>query len=180
VSGDCKRESGTEHAAVLGVALSALKARTSGPKIRVVSLASDSESRRGSAMVQLTLKHRLPTSSSIYPYLSNLPFMNLYVGDDDITGDKDYKHVFKHLRNLLIRQHGIVIGGFHLTPDVLKQHLRSWGLFSEHIHSIFNPEDLQDVKLAFNLLSDIWSLPREAPPPMQDLAFNTPGRLFGC
>ncbi|RXW13478.1 hypothetical protein EST38_g12377 [Candolleomyces aberdarensis] len=95
--------------------------------------------------------------------LSNLVFMNLYVGEDDITGDKDWKHVFKRLRNLLIRPRGIVVGGVRLTPDILKQHLRSSGLSSGHIHSTFNPEDLQDVKLAFDMLKDIWSLPREAP-----------------
>ena len=31
-----------------------------------------------------------------------LSLMNLKVGDNDLTADKDYKHVFKRLRNLLL------------------------------------------------------------------------------
>jgi hypothetical protein len=36
------------------------------------------------------------------------------------------------------------------------------GLSVEHIHSLFNPDDQQDVKMAFDMLKDIWSLPRSS------------------
>ena len=32
----------------------------------------------------------------------------------------------------------------------------------DHIHSIFNPRDSQDVKLAFDMLKDVWTLPQDA------------------
>jgi hypothetical protein len=32
----------------------------------------------------------------------------------------------------------------------------------DHINSIFNPKDSQDVKLAFDMLKDVWTLPRHA------------------
>ena len=38
-----------------------------------------------------------------------LPLMNLEVGEDDITADKDYKYIFKRLRNLLLRDKGLDI-----------------------------------------------------------------------
>ncbi|KAF8064367.1 hypothetical protein FPV67DRAFT_1699246 [Lyophyllum atratum] len=44
-------------------------------------------------------------------------------------------------------------------PAIVRIHLQSAGHLSEHINSVFNPEDQQDVKLAFDLLTDIWSLP---------------------
>jgi hypothetical protein len=33
------------------------------------------------------------------------------------------------------------------------------GLSVDHIQSIYNPEDKQDVKMAFDMLKDIWNLP---------------------
>ena len=85
--------------------------------------------------------------------------MDLHVGDDDLTCDKDWKHVFKCFRNLLLRARGIVINGFRITPDVLRTHFRSHGLSADHIRAAFNPKDQQDVKLAFDMLKDIWTLP---------------------
>ena len=35
--------------------------------------------------------------------------MDLHVGDDDLTCDKDWKHVFKRARNLLLRARGVVV-----------------------------------------------------------------------
>jgi hypothetical protein len=49
--------------------------------------------------------------SSIYSLLQPLKFLDLHVGDDDITCDKDYKHIFKRFRNLFIRERGVVIMG---------------------------------------------------------------------
>lgn len=134
---------------------------------RIVSLASDGETRRGAAFVLLTFKKKLPETSAIYRLLSPLPLLNLHVGDDDLTCDKDWKHVIKRLRNLLLRDRGVLIGETRITPAVLQTHLRSGASSAEHVNAILNPEDLQDVKLAFDLLRDIWTLPSlpEIPPP---------------
>ena len=94
--------------------------------------------------------------------LKPLKLLNLHVGDDDLTCDKDWKHVFKRWRNLLLRQRGVVVNGVRITPDIIKDQFRSAGLSAEHIRSLFNPEDQQDVKLAFDMLKDIWSLPRSS------------------
>ncbi|KAF8152208.1 hypothetical protein B0H34DRAFT_664334, partial [Crassisporium funariophilum] len=68
----------------------------------VVSLASDGETRRGTSLTLLTFKNKLSPDSPIYPILSPLRFMNFRVGDDDLTCDKDWKHIFKRFRNLLL------------------------------------------------------------------------------
>ena len=78
--------------------------------------------------------------------------MNLKVGDDDITTDKDYKHVFKHLRNLMLLQCGFLMHRIHITPTVIQSHLRSNSVSSVHIGNLLKPEDKQDVKLAYDLL----------------------------
>ncbi|KAK1221659.1 hypothetical protein PQX77_015528 [Marasmius sp. AFHP31] len=128
--------------------------------VRVVSLSSDGESKRGKALVQLTFTRNLSPSSPIYEHVGHLGLMDLQVGPDDITPDKDYKHVDKRARNTILRSSGISITGVVVTPDLFRQHLRMVGLTPIHINSLFNPEDKQDVKLAFLLLKDIWSLPK--------------------
>ena len=131
-------------------------------KLRIVSIASDGETRRGLAFIRLTFKSPLLQDSPIYSILKPLNLLNLHVGDDDLTCDKDWKHVFKRWRNLLLRQCGVVVNGFRITPDIIKDQLKSAGLSTEHIRSLFNPDDQQDVKIAFDMLKDIWSLPHSS------------------
>lgn len=171
VSGDCKRETGEEHAKLLQMALDGINELKDKTRLRIVSIASDGESRRGAAFIQLTFKQQLASSSPIYRLLQPLRFLDLHVGDDDLTCDKDWKHVFKRFRNLLLRQRGVVISRIRITPDVIKNHFKSAGLSADHIRSLFNPEDKQDVKMAFDMLKDIWNLPRT---PTGD---HTPGFL---
>ena len=88
-----------------------------------------------------------------------LPLMNLEVGEDDITADKDYKHIFKRLRNLLLRDKGLDVHGVHIKPAVVRSHFASNNLTSTRTDYLLNPNDRQDVKLAYDMLQEIWSLP---------------------
>ncbi|KAF6745690.1 hypothetical protein DFP72DRAFT_1077229 [Ephemerocybe angulata] len=160
ISADCKKEDGKKHAQLLQTTLDGVNQQKEKTKTRIVSIASDGETRRGSAMVMLTFDKKLSPESDIYNHLSALPFMNFHVGEDDITADKDWKHVFKRLRNLLLRDSGIVVGGTRITPSIIKAHLQEAGVSSDHIRSIMNPEDKQDVRLAFDLLKAVWTLPQ--------------------
>jgi hypothetical protein len=160
VSGDCKRETGEEHAQVIKTVIDGVDSLKDSTKLRIVSLASDGETRRGSAFILLTFKHRLLPQSPIYRLLQPLTFLDLHVGDDELTCDKDWKHIFKRFRNLLVRQRGVIINAFRVTPDIIRDHFKSNGLSSDHIRALFNPDDQQDVKMAFDMLKDIWSLPR--------------------
>ncbi|KAF8170592.1 hypothetical protein BJ912DRAFT_1025317 [Pholiota molesta] len=160
VSGDCKHETGEEHAEVIETVIKGVDSEKGTTKLRIVCIASDGESRRGSAFIHLTFKHKLSPQSPLYAHLQHINFLNLYAGDDDLTCDKDWKHIFKRFRNLFICQRGVVIGDYCITPDIIRDHLKSEGLSAEHVRSLFNPDDQQDVKLAFDMLKDIWSLPR--------------------
>lgn len=159
ISGDCKKETGKEHARILQVVLDATNLMKSKTKVRTVSLASDGEARRGFALAILTTKRKLSPTSPIYPALFSLKFMDFYVGDDDLTADKDWKHVIKRFRNLLLRSRGLLIQGIRITPAIIESHLKMSGHSAAHLHSLFNPDDEQDVKLAFDLLKAIWSIP---------------------
>ena len=182
VSGQCGRESGREHAKLLDVVLQGSKATT----LRKICISFDGESRRGQSLVILTMKHDLEPMSPIYPLLNNLSLMNQEVGPDDITCDKDYKHVLKRFRNLTLRSRGFKVHGVQIYTSVLWAHLRQNGVPNSHIKSILKPDDKQDVKLAYDLLHDIWSLPTitNLPPSLsagfqaKHEALATVGKLF--
>jgi hypothetical protein len=140
--------------------LDAINCLRSHANVRVVSIATDGEARRGKALAQLTFKHMLSPSSAIYCWLSSCSLLDLHVGDDDLTCDKDYKHTAsKRLRNALLREKGILVYGTWITPAVLRSHLLDAGHKTDHIRAMLNPSDKQDVMLAYMLLRDIWSLP---------------------
>ncbi|KAF8889386.1 hypothetical protein BD779DRAFT_1611119 [Infundibulicybe gibba] len=178
ISGTCKREKADRHAYLIEQIIQACAAKIEYIRGPLLCIASDGESRRGSALIRLTQKAVLHPSSRIYPLLYNLRLLNLLVGENDITADKDYKHVIKRLRNFLLRKKGTMVHGIHITPDLLRWHLKA-------AESLFNPNDRQDVALAYTFLKEIWSL--QAPTPTDKPAFVTArnairslGQLFPC
>lgn len=89
---------GPEHTKLIQTALTAaenMKNKQCFTTYRTVSIASDGESKRSDALVILTMKQTLSLQSPIYPLLHKLELINHLVSDDDITADKDFKHVFK-------------------------------------------------------------------------------------
>ena len=89
--------------------------------------------------------------------------MNTMVGNDNITADKDPKHVMKHCRNFMIRKSGVMVNGIVITPTLLRFHLQEKQVSSHRIAYLLNPTDRQDVTLCFSLLKEIWSLPPPSP-----------------
>lgn len=65
----------------------------------------------------------------------------------------------KCFHNLLLYHCGVVINGFQIKPGILKDHFKSNGLSVDHVWALFNPEDQQDVKMAWDMLKNIWELP---------------------
>ena len=91
-------------------------------------------------------------------HLVHLDLFDLFIGVDNLTADKDYKHVFKWLRNTLLREKGSIVHGVKLTCGLIRKHLRDTGHTDTHILHVLNPTDKQDVVLAYSLLKDLWSL----------------------
>ena len=102
--------------------------------IRIVCVATDGEARRGKALAQLTFKSVLSPSSDIHQWLSPCSLLDLHVGDNDLTCDKDCKHTaVKRPCNALLREKGILVHGTWIMPAVLRSHLLNAGHKSEHI-----------------------------------------------
>ena len=163
-SGTCKKETGEQHARVIQTLLEACnkQKRRNKATYRTVCIASDGEAKRGDALVIRTMTSELSVDSPIYALLRPLEFLNLLVGPDDITVDKDFKHIIKRQRNIFMRAKGIEIMGYCITPAILRAQLEHNGVSTQQLALLLNPNDKQDVLLAFSLLRQIWLLP---PPP---------------
>jgi len=122
ISGLCKCETGPQHAQFIRTILVAGKKFST--KYRTVSIASDGESKCGDALVEVTMRWNLAKESPIHSELSRLELMNFLVGEDDITADKDFKHIFKRQHNLWMRNKGVLINEFWVTPALLKAQLQ--------------------------------------------------------
>ncbi|KAF5334132.1 hypothetical protein D9758_018620 [Tetrapyrgos nigripes] len=117
VSGTCKREPGEEQAKIIQLIYDAFRKKFPDVRTRIISLASDGEQQRGKALDILTyLKNNLSEDSNIYPLLSHLRFMNLRVGNDDLTSDKDFRHCLKCCHEALLRAQGLDIMGTIIIP----------------------------------------------------------------
>jgi hypothetical protein len=129
-------------------------------------LSSDGDSRRRRATGYLTLIRDLDPRSKLREVLGELPLFNYVCGNDEITANIDTLHLMKCMRNTCIRVKGTTISGVLITPQVLKRHLstlpETTALTDHRIEKIISPNDKQDVKLAYDLLSAVASLPPAA------------------
>ncbi|KAH9023760.1 hypothetical protein EDB85DRAFT_2075266 [Lactarius pseudohatsudake] len=163
IAGTCKREGCDRHAQLISTVIEACNAEGSMIGCPLFSIASDRESRRGSALTKLTHIRPLDPGSELHVLLGNLRLMNLLVGNNDITADKDPKHVMKRCRNFCIRKSGIMINGFVITPALLCFHLQANKVPPHRISYLLNPTDQQDVPLCYTFMKEIWTLPPPAP-----------------
>ena len=180
ISGSCKKESTEDHAVLIQTALNAINHLKALCNAHVVSIASDGEAKRGKSLIQITFKKTLSTSSPIYPWLSACSLLDLHIGEDEITCDKDWKHAdAKHPCNALLHEKGVLVYGTWITPAILRSHLLEAGYKSDHIRAVLNPIDKQDVMLAYNLLRDVWTLPELSSGPPGCIEAHRSLRMFG-
>ena len=125
----------------------------------IYCITSDGESRCGKALIALTEHMPLSLTSSLFAPLSGLPLLNLMVGEDELTLDKDYKHIMKWLWHVHLRPNGISISGVQITSSILWSHLEANQYSINQINNLMNVMDKQDVTTMFNLMQLIWSLP---------------------
>ncbi|KIM71403.1 hypothetical protein PILCRDRAFT_82813, partial [Piloderma croceum F 1598] len=118
-------------------------------------ITSDGDSRRRRATALITLTRTLNISDPLRQQLGELQLFNFKCGFNDRTGDIEYKHLLKRSRNSLIRSAGATIDGNLINSSILRNHLASTGMDTQRINAIVSPNDKQDVKLAYDLLSSI-------------------------
>lgn len=144
----CKREDAAEQKILLSAARDAVESK-----------ASHIGGRRQAAL-RIAFIQLLDRDGLLLKKLGDLPLFGYHCGHNEITMDIYFKHLFKRFRNLLIRLLCSTIDGVVLTRQLLKTHLlRDTRYDSQHIDRLLNPDDRQDLKSMYDLLSEIAILP---------------------
>ncbi|TFY74709.1 hypothetical protein EWM64_g9303 [Hericium alpestre] len=156
----CKQETAEDMQFILELILKTWKDSPGIKYSTIWSVATDGDSMRHACSFNMFLKHRLLMASPLYGTLSNMPGLNLYTGDDKITLDFDYKHIFKCICTLIRSPNGIMLnGGRTVTSAILECYLIMFkGETVETVKRLLNPEDLQDVPRAIELMQMVISL----------------------
>lgn len=163
ISGTCKREDVAKHTTLLELAIRCFKQSPSVPtSLRLYCVASDGDSKRRRALVNITFTAPLNSASPIYTLLAPLHLFNLICGPDDLTADFDYKHIGKHCRNTLTRKKGLQINGVSVNTSLIKLHLVAAGMHPTSADVLLSPNDKQDVTLMYRLLLSLSQLPNPA------------------
>lgn len=183
ISGSCKREYVEDQQRLLQVGVDALRMGTKevnsqlDSNLRVYAMGSDGDSRRRRALINITLKNTLSSSSPIYELLSSLSLFNLRCGEDDITCDFDWKHILKRFRNTDLRAKGFSIDGVPITTSVIKAHLVGNGMSPLAADILLAPNDRQDVVLMIKLLQQLRYFP---PQNLLALSINLQDGFCAC
>ncbi|KAJ7232148.1 hypothetical protein B0H12DRAFT_1003412, partial [Mycena haematopus] len=156
----CKKEATDGQKKLLCAARDAANSRADRIGGRLYCISSDGDSKRRAATILFTFTRQLDRHGELFKKLGDLPLFDYHCGDDDLTGNIDAKHICKRFRNTLIRQLASTIDGVVLTQQLIKQHLvRDSQHKPHHINNLLNPNDRQNVKLMYDLLSSIAVLP---------------------
>ncbi|KAJ6575900.1 hypothetical protein B0H10DRAFT_1837435, partial [Mycena sp. CBHHK59/15] len=156
----CKREATNKQKILLSTARDAVNAKASRIGGRLYCISLDGDAIRRAATLLLTFDRELDRNRPLYKKLGDLPLFDYHCGHDGCTGCIDPKHLCKRFRNSLIRLLACILDGVHLSRQLIKAHLlRDSHQTSQHLDKLLNPNDRQDVKLMYDLLSTIAMLP---------------------
>ncbi|KAI0804565.1 hypothetical protein BC629DRAFT_1713564 [Irpex lacteus] len=156
VSPTCKAESPSDSAALLRKVFQAWKESAASRFGPIWSFASDGDAGRRAMVYQLFMKHTIDHRHRLFKYVGRLSGFNCEVGDDDITGDFDWKHELKRAGRLLRTLEGVTIGRTVVNFETIRRHLRRDPDLSEaDIDRLTNPSDTQDVPRAIEFLEAV-------------------------
>ncbi|KAG1858796.1 hypothetical protein DFJ58DRAFT_840379 [Suillus subalutaceus] len=129
----------------------------------VWSLATDGDATRRAASHKLFLKIPLPQDSPLFGTLINMLGLNLFTGDNEVTLDFDFKHIFKHeffcYRNrcictLLWSPTGVVLNNGRIINSMMLARYLMWlpAYDEAAVTKLLHPDDPQDVPRAVKLI----------------------------
>ncbi|KAG1842417.1 hypothetical protein F4604DRAFT_1884751 [Suillus subluteus] len=164
----CKNEDASDMERILTRAIDCWDRTGASTSVGPIwSLATDGDATRRAAGHKLFVKLPLPTESPLYGTLSNMPGLNLYTGEDEVTLDFDFKHIFKHTVNInlgcctLIRSPaGIVLNNGRVINSMMLARYLVWLPSHDEaaVTKLLHPDDPQDVPRAVELMLAIIEL----------------------
>ncbi|KAJ6599974.1 hypothetical protein DFH09DRAFT_1271514 [Mycena vulgaris] len=127
----------------------------------ILSVAADGDPRRGAALFVMCMHTEIIPGNPLYPFICNLPGLNRMVGKDNLTKDKDPKHLKKRIRTTFCSPEAVVVKSICINRDMLLKWLErlpdhDWTEAS--IYALLNPSDAQNVPNTIKLLLCIVAL----------------------
>ncbi|KAF6764585.1 hypothetical protein DFP72DRAFT_1059553 [Ephemerocybe angulata] len=119
----------------------------------IVNVSTDGESSFRGARYELGLKAPASRGSDVLRGLSGL---NTHVGDNDLLGCCDPKHIFKRFaQNLRSATLQITLGDTAIGHHDIPAALRHSEVTEERINMLLNPQDKQNVPIALDLIKEL-------------------------
>ncbi|KAG2159477.1 uncharacterized protein EDB93DRAFT_1237586 [Suillus bovinus] len=123
------------------------------------SLATDSDATCHAVGHRLFMKKPLSSESPLYGILINMPGLNMWTGDDDVTLDFDSKHIFKCICTLIRSPSGITLNNGRVINAMMLSHYLVWlpAYDEASVMKFLHPDDPQDVPRAHDFLNNSFS-----------------------
>ncbi|KIK97226.1 hypothetical protein PAXRUDRAFT_766452 [Paxillus rubicundulus Ve08.2h10] len=157
----CKSEDASDMEFIFNTLINAWKATGADQRVGPLwFIATDGDATRRKGGHKTFLHTTLPITSPLYGMLSNLPGLNLHTGNDLVTLDFDFKHVFKRFCTL-IHSHAVMYlnNGQCINSFLLKRYLTMIdGIDEAATHKLLYPDDPQDVPHAVSLMRAVITL----------------------
>ncbi|KAG1852547.1 hypothetical protein F4604DRAFT_1933696 [Suillus subluteus] len=154
----CKTEDAADMDGILAHAIERWNVTGAATRVGPVwSFATDSDATRHAAGHRLFLKKPLSLDSPLYATLTDMPGLNTFTGDNEVTLDFDFKHIFKCICTLIRSPAGITLNnGRIINTMMLSRYLLWLPAYDEaSVSKVLHPDNPQDVPRAIELMQAI-------------------------
>ncbi|KAG1763978.1 hypothetical protein EV702DRAFT_1182661 [Suillus placidus] len=151
----CKTEDATDMEGILTRTIQCWSASGADDAVGPVwSVATDCDAIRRAAGHKLFLKNPLSSKSPLYGILSNMPGLNTFTGNGEITLDFDTKHIIKRYCMLICSPAGITLNNGRIINTMMLSCYLVWlpAYDEASVTKLLHPDDLQDVPRAVELM----------------------------
>ncbi|KAG1862950.1 hypothetical protein C8R48DRAFT_748149 [Suillus tomentosus] len=151
----CKTENTNDMEQILAKAIAQWNSTGAAAQIGPVwSVATDGDATRHAAGHRLFVKSPLSEGSDLYGTLINMPGLNLFTGNSEVTLDFDFKHIFKRICTLLRSPAGVILNNGRIINSMMLARYLAWlPAFDEAaVTKLLYPDDPQDVPRAVELM----------------------------
>ncbi|KAI0791765.1 hypothetical protein C8Q75DRAFT_715496 [Abortiporus biennis] len=157
----CKQESAVDMKMLMELLVETYQCSRASQLIGPLwSFATDGDATQWAAGYALFVKTKLTSSSLLYPTLSHMPGLNLYTGNNEVTLDFDYKHIFKWFCTLLRQQAGITLNNGRVVNALMLSYyfMHLLQLLETKVRNLVFTDDGQDVPKALEFIHTISQL----------------------
>ncbi|KIK44260.1 hypothetical protein CY34DRAFT_23175 [Suillus luteus UH-Slu-Lm8-n1] len=154
----CKTENAADMEGVLTRAIERWSATGANTRVGPVwSFATDGDATRRAAGHRLFVKKPLSSDSPLYATLSDMPGLNTLTGDNEVTLDFDFKHIFKRICTLIRSPAGITLNNGRIINAMMLSRYLLWLPAHDEasVTKLLHPDDPQDVPRAIELMQAI-------------------------